>query len=510
MNAPPILNNRYRILTKLGESRLAQVYRAVDERLQRPVLVHLLRPELQATLRERFAEEAQRSAQRSHAGLLEVFDTGEVGNRPFMVTENVEGVPLVERLPLGPSQAVAVLRTIVGAVALAQTQNAPHPPISSRNVWLLEGGRAVLLENWQLSPRDAALDGVSYRAPERAQGGPLTPTATVYALGILAWETLAGRRPFVAVPTGVAAQQAPLPRLAEVLPDLWTPGLDRIVAQAAAASPALRYPSPTDFGRALDLFVDGSTAQTGRLGLLNTPRTRPGRDTQLFAAVPATRRGSTAAQVALPPPPPPAVIKAPPPPRRVTPVPAPAPAPAQPVLDQKALDAAVERAMHKDRQQQRRTGVRRSLGHFMLRLLLVLLLAGGVYLGGGYLYNTIRGYVSGQVDQFNPRAWLVRQLPDWSWVDRFTTPNVPLPSLPDLSLPDVPLVTTYRVVATLNLRNGPGTDAAIIERLAPDTVLRALGERREAQGYEWIRVATEALPPQTGWVANLPESLVRE
>src|SRR5580765_8448940 len=151
---PPVLYGRYRILRRLGQSRLAAVYRAQDERLQREVLVHLLRPELleQKALVDRFLEEAQRGAQRSHQGLLEVFDSGDIEGRPYLVTEDVSGQPLIECLPLSMAEALGVLRTVAGAVALAQSQGSPHPPISSHNVWLLANHRAVLLENWLLTP----------------------------------------------------------------------------------------------------------------------------------------------------------------------------------------------------------------------------------------------------------------------------------------------------------------------------------------------------------------------
>jgi eukaryotic-like serine/threonine-protein kinase len=94
----PLLHGRYRIEEQLGVGRLAVVYRAYDERLQRKVLVHLLRKDLigQETLRQRFIQEAHTSARRSHQSLLEVFDSGEIANRPYMITEYVAGRTLRE------------------------------------------------------------------------------------------------------------------------------------------------------------------------------------------------------------------------------------------------------------------------------------------------------------------------------------------------------------------------------------------------------------------------------
>src|SRR5687767_12155564 len=117
---PPLLHGRYRILARLGESRLATVYHAEDQRLKRTVLVHLLRAELvqQANLRRRFEEEAQRGAQRSHPGLLDVYDTGDVAGRPYMVTEDIAGRSLAEAGVISASEALSTVRTIVSAVAL--------------------------------------------------------------------------------------------------------------------------------------------------------------------------------------------------------------------------------------------------------------------------------------------------------------------------------------------------------------------------------------------------------
>ncbi|HMP40187.1 MAG TPA: protein kinase, partial [Roseiflexaceae bacterium] len=89
----PVLQGRYRVDARLGVGRLAVVYRGFDERLQRIVLVHLLRKELveQETLRQRFLREAQYSAQRAHPSLLDIYDSGELAGRPYYISEYVDG-----------------------------------------------------------------------------------------------------------------------------------------------------------------------------------------------------------------------------------------------------------------------------------------------------------------------------------------------------------------------------------------------------------------------------------
>ena len=197
-NAPtnPLLHNRYRIQARLGENRLALVFRAHDERLNRSVLVHLLRPELMQNpqLKQRFADEAQGLAKRTHPALLEVFDNGDLAGRPYMITEDVQGQLLAEMLPVGLNRAIQMLRQVVGGVATTISTNTPTPPISSRSIIVTKGGRAVLIEPWWLSGEDLRRETLPYRAPERAQGGAPDERGTVFSLGILGYEMIGGKR----------------------------------------------------------------------------------------------------------------------------------------------------------------------------------------------------------------------------------------------------------------------------------------------------------------------------
>ncbi|HEX6290446.1 MAG TPA: serine/threonine-protein kinase [Herpetosiphonaceae bacterium] len=493
---PPLLHGRYRILARLGESRLATVYHAEDERLKRKVLVHLLRAELvqQPNLRQRFEEEAQRGAQRTHPGLLDVYDTGDVGGRPYMVTEDIAGRSLAEAGMISASEALSAVRTIVGAVALAQTQGVPHPPISSRNVWLLPGGRTLLVESWHVPTSQIPLELAPYRAPERLTGGPPSPATTVYALGLLAWEAFVGHRPFGgATPDEIARQQrqGDLPTISQARPAIFSPELDRIVAQAVAVDPGMRYPTPTDFGRALDHYADATTAQTGRLAALphawNDPTTiSEQRSSRLRLP---RRRAQTATAPAIAPPPPPPVIAEPPPETRTVVRPRPAP------LDQRTLDKQIQ---HHVRREVRRQGCQRALIKRSLQLLFVFLLLYGGYLGLRYAVD----YTTGRIQQIDVGEWISRQLPD---------PNDFIPSW--LRDPGS-VVASYRVIAPTNLRERPGAteDNPPIRVLEPGVRLQQIGVAQpDPQGgpYEWLPVIT--LDNATsGWIANLQNNLEQE
>ncbi|HZB96837.1 MAG TPA: serine/threonine-protein kinase [Herpetosiphonaceae bacterium] len=498
---PPILHQRYRILARLGQTRLAAVYRAHDERLQRPVIVHLLRQELMAkpALRQRFLEEARSGAQRSHPGLLEIYDSGEVGSRPYLVTEDLSGVPLAERVPLPLADALSVLRTVASAVALAQSQGTPHPPVSSRNVWLLDGGRAVLIENWQLSPQEAALDLAPYRAPERAQGAPPSPATTVYSLGILSWETITGDRPFTAPSVEAIVERQmrePLPSISETNPRFFAPGLDRVIQGAAAADPARRYPAPVDFGRALDLYVDQATAHTGHLELPSRPQPTPPRSRRPIFL----RRGDTATAPAVQPSPALADNRGQPSTARAA---APAPLqPAPPVAPQATqgkqedIGAVVQRAVRKAmwRQSCQRAIVKRSI---QLALIVALIYAALVGIG----------YASDRARQIDPTGVIVShlpkmpQLPDLSWLGRLVEYGKSIGGL----------AQTPRLVVTqpVNLRADPSRAGKLLRQLPVDTVLEQLeGPVDDATGgsLKWLKVKVVDDGTQ-GWIAQQPDRL---
>jgi serine/threonine protein kinase len=491
---PSLLHGRYRIIERLGDSRLATVYHAEDERLKRAVLVHMLRADLmqQPRLHQRFTEEAQRGAQRSHPGLLEVYDSGEVDGRPYMVTEHVAGRPLAEVGALAVDEALNVLRTVADAVALTQAQRAPHPPISSRNVWLIPGGRVVLLENWLAAPQEIALDLAPYRAPEQRRGVAPSPASSIYALGILGWEVLVGRRPFhgaTATEIGQQQLQAEPPLISQMRPTLFSPELDRIVARSIALDPQHRYPTPADFVHALDHYIAAANAPTGRLADLPQPtiETQPLRQSLL-------RWPLRQPEPAIAPPPPPPVIATPPQTLPARP----------PTADQHARKRQVQEAI---RHKLRRWGCMRTLIKGSIWLIVAFLVLYGSYLGVRYAVD----YAYGQAQQIDVREWISRQLPNINELLPWPDINEVIPSwLHTLSV-DQP---TYRVTQPINLRSEPSaaSNATIIQVLAPGTRVQQQGPPQADPGgqpYQWIRVVVLDNGSE-GWIALQNSRLERE
>ena len=275
----PLLHGRYRIEEQLGAGRLAVVYRAYDQRLQRQVLVHMLRKELlgQEALRQRFIQESHSNARRSHQSLLEIFDSGEIAGRPYMITEYVAGRTLRELGALSLDEALLYFRQLVGAVAVAQAAGGPHPPITSTNVFLVEDGHVELLDNWRTPAADAALESACYRAPERTAGGPASTAAAVYALGLLLIEMLSGRRVVRGDDARAVAQahlSIQIPTLAQIRPLLYSPTLDALIQRATAHDPAQRLADAAALGQALDALRRDLSSDTRRLA--HPPAQRPG------------------------------------------------------------------------------------------------------------------------------------------------------------------------------------------------------------------------------------------
>lgn len=438
-----LLLGRYRILERLGEARLATVYRAVDERLRRRVLVYILRKDLVGNeqIQQRFSVEANAIAQASNRTLLEVFDSGVINDRPYMITEEVVGQPLRAMLPLSVEHALTYTYQIALAISACKARNLPHPPVSSNNLVSIEDERVKLLDGWFIPPDTGPLDLAYYRAPERAAGQPPGPSSDVYALGMLLYELLSGQRlASGSDPWAVSQSHLTLhvPTLTEVRPSLHLPALDQLLAHALERDPARRCPDVETFAQALNTIIRELATETQRL---------PSMPPVPVAAQPATdqARAAPASPVFKP----------------AVPLPASElPAPIAPAENRLPLHPLSHTELRRKFAQQS------ALGWIVLLLLLVIV-AGTSYFGASYL------------------------------MDRFFAIELPRPTLPDLDiqlpgwLPGVDR-SEVRVVtaADLNVRNQPGLNTEVIATLPSGTRVRVLEGPVIADNIPWLHVRT--------------------
>lgn len=201
------LPSHYDVERLLASGGMAHVFLGRDRRLDRPVAIKVLRPEL-ATARgaERFLREARTLARLSHPNLLPVHDVGEAAGLHYMVLALADGPTLGERLeagPLDPEAAQRLGRELLAALAAVHAGGVVHRDVKPSNVFVTEG-RTVLgdfgvaagdpSDGEPLTRTGETVGTLGYLAPEVAAGGDASPRSDVYAAGLVLYEAVTGRR----------------------------------------------------------------------------------------------------------------------------------------------------------------------------------------------------------------------------------------------------------------------------------------------------------------------------
>ncbi len=262
---------RYRLEELLGQGGMAEVWRAIDERLGRTVAVKVILAThaRDGHFRERFHKEAQLVASLDHPNILPVYDYGDEDGVPYLVMPYLEGGTLRDRMvgsPIPFPQAVSWVRQLGDALDAAHAAGILHRDVKPANVLvrkddrlaLADFGIAKILETVTgLTATGMVVGTPIYMAPEQAQGKPATPASDRYALGILAYELLSGRPPFDGESALALMHQhvtTPAPRLSSVVYGLPS-GLDPVFETALAKEPDRRPPTCRAFADLLLTFV---------------------------------------------------------------------------------------------------------------------------------------------------------------------------------------------------------------------------------------------------------------
>ena len=292
-STPTTLGGRYELLEIVGRGGMGEVWAGRDLRLGRRVAVKLLSPTMasQAGVRERFDEEARSAARLSHPNVVLVFDSGEHEGTPYLVMELLPGRTLadeVARGPLDPERVRRIGLEVLGALGASHSAGILHRDIKPGNVLLTADDTAKLgdfgiaksAEGLNLTSTGMIVGTAAYLAPERVAGQQATPQSDVYAVGVVLYEALSGRKPFEAdTPIGLmraveAHQVVPLPEA--------RPGVDSSLAatveQAMAKDPAHRFTSAAAMAAAL-----GGAGVVGAPGVATVPNAVPS-STEVLAA----------------------------------------------------------------------------------------------------------------------------------------------------------------------------------------------------------------------------------
>ena len=254
----------YRILALLGRGGMAEVYRAVDERLDREVALKVLPPEFawDPERVERFEREVKAAARLSHPNIVTVHEFGQGEGQHFYTMSLMPGGDLKDRIrahPAGmsPDEARRVVAAVAQALDYAHRRGFVHRDVKPENILFDEEGRPQLTDfgiaramaEGTLTAAGMVIGSPHYMSPEQAQGLRVDGRSDLYSLGVVLYEMLTGRLPFEAGNTLAVAYahvNHPVPELPPALGE-WQPVLDRLLAK----SPEERYGSAGELAQVL-------------------------------------------------------------------------------------------------------------------------------------------------------------------------------------------------------------------------------------------------------------------
>ncbi|MFL6078255.1 MAG: serine/threonine protein kinase [Mycobacteriales bacterium] len=273
---PPQLGGRYRLLGKIADGAMGEVWRAEDTRLGRLVAVKVSRsdpapdgPAADPTAFARFRAEAHNAAQLAHPGICVVHDYGEFTGpagrpRAYLVMEYVDGEPLSTLIAryhrLAVPYTLDLVEQAARALDAAHRAGVVHRDVKPGNLLVRPDGTVKVTDFGisrmrgapGLTAKGRVVGTPYYISPEQLAGQPATPASDVYALGVVAYECLTGRRPFEGgnpVETANLRLVAAPPRLPDDLPE----PVRAAVHRALAREPGQRWPGAGAFADAVAL-----------------------------------------------------------------------------------------------------------------------------------------------------------------------------------------------------------------------------------------------------------------
>ena len=289
-----LLNDRYQITAEIGRGGMGIVYRAFDILLERDVAVKVLSTnDLGSQGRARLLREAQAAARLNHPNIISIFDAGDANGLSFIVMELLDGDSLYEKKPETLDAILDVLCQVCSALEHAHAHGIIHRDLKPENVILTSSGVAKLTDfglsrsiSARVSVEGGIVGTVYYLAPEQALKQDVDARADLYALGVMMYELLAGRLPFIADdPLGVISQHLNAP---VVPPSTYNashnrsaipPALDSLVVRLLSKNPEDRPSSAAEVRSVLlkviedpaleEITVQGDICTTGEFSPLH-------------------------------------------------------------------------------------------------------------------------------------------------------------------------------------------------------------------------------------------------
>lgn len=277
INIGTMIGNRYEVVEKVGTGGMADVYRAMDHRLNRYVAVKILKNEYSEDTKfvTKFRQEAQAVACLSHPNVVAVYDVGEEQGMHFIVMEFVEGITLKSYIEkkgkLSVREAVGIGIQIASGLEAAHNSHIIHRDIKPQNILISRDGTAKVTDFGIAKAASSntitasAMGSVHYISPEQARGGFSDEKSDVYSLGVTMYEMLSGTLPFtgesaVAVALAHIQEEAvPLTAMDATIPK----GISDIVAKCMQKKADFRYPTSADLIADLKMFLQDPEGEYG-------------------------------------------------------------------------------------------------------------------------------------------------------------------------------------------------------------------------------------------------------
>jgi len=278
--------SHYKILEKIGEGGMGEVFLAEDTKLKRQVALKFLPDDLtrDEERKQRFMQEARTAAAIVHPHIAAIHEVDEINGRTFMAMEYVKGESLrevIRKKKLTPRRALELGIQIADGLSVAHQKGVVHRDLKPENILISEQGYAKVIDFGlaklvepllpgdsdaeQVETKDGLVRGtVSYMSPEQARGKPLDHRSDIFAFGLLLHEMLGGRNPFKRE-SGVETLNA---ILKDATPSVQIeegekpPGIDRVLKKALAKDPDSRYQNLKDLSLDLQQIRDGMAGST--------------------------------------------------------------------------------------------------------------------------------------------------------------------------------------------------------------------------------------------------------
>lgn len=272
MDQPVVLNNRYKLIARLGAGGMANVWKAQDLALGRPVAVKILHDALTGDpeFLHRFDREAHAAANLTHPNVVTVHDVGQDHETHYIVMEYVDGEDLKavirREAPMPVERALDLAIQICAGVGYAHRAGFVHCDVKPQNVLITADGRVkvadfgiarALSSATLYTQTDMVWGSPHYFSPEQAAGEPPTPASDVYSIGVVLFEMLTGRTPFEADnPTALALMHLrDTPPLVTQFNPQVPVALEQIVTKLLAKEPAARYRTADQLARILESYI---------------------------------------------------------------------------------------------------------------------------------------------------------------------------------------------------------------------------------------------------------------